>query len=616
MHIRVLGAFEVVRNEVVLTPSAPKLRRVFALLAINANRVVRIDQIIEELWEDRPPLSATTTLQTYIYQLRKPLGWPARENGAPSFPDSSPVNLRTIFGGYMLHLPDGALDAHQFERLATEGRAKLDAGDLDAAPRILRQALKLWRGPAFTAVSTGPLLQAEALRLDELRKIVVGHQIDAELQLGRHAELIGELAMLVAQEPTHEGFQAKLMLTLYRSGRRSEALRVYQRARAALARELGLEPSAELQRLHSAVLSADPALDAPVRWVDTVRATRAAEPPNQLPSDLPPLIGRSEPLAAVRDALATAQRAAPLAVLAVGAPGVGKSAFVVSAAHQVRASYPGGIFYASLLTPKGEPVPPVDVLASFLTTVGLPLCRESVSLQDLRRLFRSWTASRKVLVVLDDAVDIKQLEPLLPSGPGCATLVAGRRLLSHPAIGLTVPLRPLAAEEARRMLSDVVGRHRLAGDAEAVREVLELCDGLPLALRAAANVLQLRPHWRIDRLLARMRGERRRPADLCTEEVSVADSVELTYRLLSAADQAVFRIVGGSAVEPVSPLDAAAILGIDEGEAEALLEDLVEFQLAEVTDVGVGDSFRYQFLPLFRGVAMRLETRETRAPTR
>jgi NB-ARC domain len=285
---------------------------------------------------------------------------------------------------------------------------------------------------------------------------------------------------------------------------------------------------------------------------------------------------------------------------------VGKSAFVVSAAHQVRASYPGGIFYASLLTPEGDPVSPVDVLTAFLTAVGLPQGRESASLQDLRRLFRSWTASRKVLVVLDDAVDIKQLEPLLPSGPGCATLVAGRRLLSHPAIGMTVPLRPLVAEEAKHMLSDMVGGHRLAGDAEAVREVVELCDGLPLALRAVANVLQLRPHWRIGRLLARMRGEQRQLAKLCTEGVSVADSVELTYRLLPTADQAAFRLVGGSAVQPVSPLDAAAVLGVDEAEAEALLEDLVEFQLAEVIDVGVGDSFRYRFLPLLRGVAHQL----------
>ncbi|WP_414170159.1 BTAD domain-containing putative transcriptional regulator [Streptoverticillium reticulum] len=607
MHVSVLGAFEVTRGETILTPSAPKLRRVFALLAMHANRVVRVDQIIEELWEDRPPYSATTTLQTYVYQLRKLLGRSVRARNVPVGLDSS-VSLSTTPGGYSLSLPHAAVDAQQFELLVEEGNARLEADDLEGASRILHDALRLWRGPAFSAISMGPLLQAEAVRLEELRKIVLGHRIDIDFDRGRHAELVGELTALVAQEPTHEGFQAKLMLALYRTGRRSEALQVYQRAREALDAELGLEPTAELQRLHGAVLDADPSLDAPVIGAGLVRGGKKAEPPSQLPPDLPSMAGRTEPLREVHSALEDTRRSAPPVVLVVGAPGSGKSAFAVHAAHRAGTDYPDGIFYARLLTADGEPVPPEDVLLGFLTTVGLPQDRTAASQEALSRAFRSWTASRRVLVVLDDAVDSEQLEPLLPSGPGCATVVVGRRLLSHGAISSRVELPPLAAADAVGMLGAMLDPHRVAAESEAARELAELCEGLPVPLRAAADVLHLRPHWRIGRLVSRMRGDVGRLAQLATNRSSITRSVELTWQLLPEEQRTTFRTVARATSEPISLMDAAALLDIDESRAEALLEDLVESYLAEVVDAGTQDAFWYRFRPLFRTVAAGLDS--------
>nr|CAM34372.1 putative transcriptional activator, SARP family [Streptomyces tendae] len=608
MYVRVLGELEVTHHGMVLTPSAPKLRRVFALLAVQANRVVRIDQLIEELWEDRPPFSAITTLQTYIYQLRKLLGWSAACADPAAGSGACEVALRTNPGGYLLNLPEGSLDAEQFERLAQRGRDQLASGDHEAASRTLRRALGLWTGRAFGAVSTGPLLQTEMVRLEELRKIVLGYRIEADLHLGRHADLIGELTTLVARQPTHEGFQAKLMLGLYRAGRRSEALQVYQRARAALISELGLEPSAELRQLHRAMLAADPALDAPGGGLGTAHITARREPPNQLPLDVTRLVGREGALQDVRRVLTGSGRSAPAVALAVGVPGSGKSAFAVHAGHQVSGSYPDGVLYERLQRPDGSVVPVAEVLASFLRALGLRQERGGTSQEEMARMFRSWTAGRRLLVVLDDVVDAQQLHALLPAGPGCAVIASSRRLLVHPAVALTVHTTPLDPDDCREMLADVLGAERLAADGDRLPELIALSGGLPTVLRSTANLLQLRPHWSVGQLLDRTRGDVRRIALLSTDDPDITESVKRTYRLLTAEQQAAFRAVAAGASGSIRVPEIAQLFGADEAQAELLLEKLVEFQLVEAEDVG--GAFEYAIRPAWRTVAAGLTAAE------
>ncbi|MER5772004.1 AfsR/SARP family transcriptional regulator [Streptomyces sp. NPDC001985] len=254
MHVRLLGPLSIRVNGKNMTPTAPKPRRVLALLATSANQVVRNEQLIEEVWESRPPRSVTTTLQTYVYQLRKSLDLAIAPERSGLRPESA---LRTFVGGYMLTLPEGALDSQVFERLAQRGRVQLTAGRVHEAARTLQEALELWQGPAMVDVNPGPVLLSEALRLEEIRKSVLDLRIDADLRLGRHHELLAELIKLVAAQPTHEGFQAKLMVALYRAGRRSEALQTYQRARQRLVDELGVDPSATLQRLQRAILAGE-----------------------------------------------------------------------------------------------------------------------------------------------------------------------------------------------------------------------------------------------------------------------------------------------------------------------------------------------------------------------
>lgn len=609
MEVRILGPLTVFRDGVVATPSAPKLRRVLSLLVTCANNVVQTEQIIEELWEDHPPLSVTTTLQTYIYQLRKLLRLNVPHRTTDGRRDDSIVPaLYTFASGYQLALAPDALDAQQFERLAEAGRIELETGDMAKASGILSEALRLWRAPALVDVPPGPVLRAEVVRLEEIRKSTLERRIDVDLCLGRHHELLSELTGVVAQQPTHEGFQAKLMLALHRAGRRSEALRAYQHARTVLADELGLDPSGGLQRLHQAILDADDSLNAP-NPPETQQVSFSTTQLSQLPPEGPAIIGRDEEMAAVTTALTGQERSAPAIVLTAGTPGVGRTAFCVHAGHQVRAAYPDGQLFAELLTNNGDPVDPSDVLAGFLHAAGTPEARIPATLEERRRMFRTWTAERRVLVIINDAVSAEQFMPLLPSGKDCGVLIASRRRLFVPGITTLLELRPLSTDDGIELLSNALGRHRVLQEVQSARHLVQLCDGLPLAIQAAVTRLQIRPHWTLRRVVdALSSGEGNRYAVLA-EQFGLRASVERTYRLARPAVQAAFRGVGAMAGAPITLTAAVMELGLDEYGTETLLEELVEFGLltAEPADNDSG-RFQYRVLPVVGAVAEELRS--------
>ncbi|SNX88253.1 DNA-binding SARP family transcriptional activator [Streptomyces sp. TLI_55] len=268
MNIEVLGALAVQENGVSITPTAPKPRQVLALLALHADRVVPVSALIEELWGATPPRSARTTLQTYILQLRELIATALEkdEYDDQGEQDGSGQTKRrtakdvlvTMPSGYLLASGDGESDVRAFERLAGVGYRAMDAGDFPGAARQLREALALWSGTAFADVQAGAQLEMEIRRLEESRLCALDQRIEADLRLGRHRELLAELTVLVNRYRTHESLHGQFMLALYRSGRRGEALEVYQRLRATLVRDLGLEPSAGLRRLQRSILAANP----------------------------------------------------------------------------------------------------------------------------------------------------------------------------------------------------------------------------------------------------------------------------------------------------------------------------------------------------------------------
>ncbi|MET7815329.1 AfsR/SARP family transcriptional regulator [Streptomyces sp. NPDC005395] len=256
MEIHVLGPLTACEKGVSFVPSAAKPRQIFALLVLRNGRVVTVPTLMEELWGAELPRSAATTLQTYILQLRRGL----RGVLGPAGGDAKDV-LGTRHGGYLLDLPVCAIDARTFDQLTAEGYAAYDTGDPETASRLLTRALALWAGPVLADVRQGRLLEVEAVRLRESRMAALERRIDADLWLGHHHEVLGELAGLTAEHPMHENLHGQFMLALYRCGRVSQALETFHRLRATLVGELGLEPSERLRRLQQAVLHADPALD-------------------------------------------------------------------------------------------------------------------------------------------------------------------------------------------------------------------------------------------------------------------------------------------------------------------------------------------------------------------
>ena len=289
-----------------------KPRALLAMLALNADSPVSTVRLIDGLWGEQPPATATKIVQVYVSQLRKAIA--AGGDGA---------EIVTRGRGYELRLGSGAVDAQRFERLVAQ-----------AAPR---EALALWRGPPLDDVSEEPFAEGEIRRLEELRLATVELAIENDLAEGRHREVLAELQALVAAEPLRERLHAQRMLALYRSGRQAEALAAYRQARTMLVEAIGAEPGADLRRLHEAILRQDPSLEPP-----------AAEP-FELPPALDvgtPLAGRQADLVWLRELWRGARDGAGRLVLVAGARGIGKTRLVAALAAEIHRDR-GAVIYAS-----------------------------------------------------------------------------------------------------------------------------------------------------------------------------------------------------------------------------------------------------------------------------
>ncbi len=274
LNVGVLGPCRISYRDLSVVPSAAKPRKVLALLALCPDRYVSVEALMEELWEERQPRSAATTLQTYVLQLRNLIARRLRQEHGPDGPAAKDV-LVTKPGGYLLNTLGGGVDVRDYRARAAQGRRAMAAGDMETASVLLREALALWQGKALVDVQTGPRLTREALHLEQSRLEVLGLRIEADLALGRHHQLMGELAGLCVAHPLDETFHAHYMAALCRCGRRGTALEVYGRLHTAMRRELGTTPSTAAARLHRILLEGDPRTD----WQPGTGApTRPAHP--------------------------------------------------------------------------------------------------------------------------------------------------------------------------------------------------------------------------------------------------------------------------------------------------------------------------------------------------
>jgi DNA-binding SARP family transcriptional activator len=608
----VLGPLEVRYGNLELAPTAPKVRVVLAFLVLRHSGVAHTHELINELWGENPPVSALQTLQTYIYQLRKIFG----------NEDDNARLVQTRPHGYALAIDAGSLDLCHFEQLVRDGRAALGNQDPEIAATLLTQALSLWRGPALANVAVGQVLSAEVTRLEEVRLHTLDMRIDADLILGRHYTLVSELKALIPIHPMREDLHAKLMLALHRSGRRFEALDVYQQLRRFLIDELGLEPAAEVRRLHQALLGSDPSLDlaSPPRQAVVVTSADAhlgaasrASPlaqaqfaPAQLPPDVPEFSGRAAEVRMLRRMLVPEQgrgTATPI-VNITGSPGSGKTVLAIHAAHQLKESFPGGQLFARLHGSEAVPTDPFEVLGGFLTSVGVSAAQVPAELQERSSLFRSWCAEREVLIVLDNAASGEQIAPLMPGSKHCSAIVTSR---VHALTGTqTMRLGPMSTQECLELLAGVVGVHRVEAERAAAEGIIGLCGCMPLAVRAAAARLAASPTWPLSKLVRLLTEPGSRLHELSLGDLDVRSCYDQAYHRLGAADKSVFRLLGSLQLPQFGAGHASELLGYDGKDVETLLDRLVDCDLLTVVSNGQDEALSYGFPELARIYAREL----------
>jgi len=580
LEFDVLGPVRVRSQGRTVPVTAAMLRTLLAVLLARANMSVSVDVLVDLLWDGQPVEAANKKLQLHVHRLRQRLGEPGR--------------IRFEHGGYSLTVRPGELDAERFEVLFDDA---VKESDPLRTVELLREALGLWRGEPFGDVSDVVLLRSAADRLVERRLGALEDLYAAELAAGRAAEIVPELAELAARQPLRERLQAHLMVALYRAGRRPEALAVYRRSRAASVEELGLEPGRELQRIEQAILAGE-LEQAPV-------ATGAVAAPAELPADVPDFVGRADHVALTCESL-TAPGESVAVVTVSGKAGVGKTTLAVHVAHRLRERFSDGQLYVNLRGAASRPLAAAEVLARFLRALGVPGSAVPEDADERAALYRSRLAGRRVLLLLDDAAGVRQLQPLIPGTPGCAVLVTSRARLTGLAHARPVDLDVLAPHQAVELIAAVAGEQRVAAEADVATEIARLCGHLPLAVRIAGARLAARPHRPLARLATDLRDERRRLDQLRVGDLEVRTSFATSHDGLPARTQRAFRMLGLLDAAEFPGWSAAALLDTDQADAEDLVDQLVDAQLIDVAgrdDVG---QTRYRFHDLLRAYAREL----------
>jgi DNA-binding SARP family transcriptional activator len=554
--IQLLGPVQLLVDGLPVPVGGPGVRGLLALLTLNADRIVPLDEIIDLLWGHEPPATARTIVHGNVSQLRRVF------RSVQGHGDGK-VQIRTAPPGYQLTVAAEQVDVNRARALLEQ--AALAPPERRAA--MLREALGLWRGPALAGVPRW----VTAPELEELRAAVHGARVDADLELGRHAELIAELAPMVRENPHAERTVEQLMLALYRSGRRADALETYRRVSRSVIDTQGIEPGPQLRALHDRMLrdELDPLAEA------------AAEPfvPAQLPRAVPFLAGRDAELAWLSGLRQRAQQGrCPVAVV-TGTAGVGKSALVTSWAHDAAAGFAGGVLHASLrgFDPEHEPLAPAEVLAQFLQGLGVAAGDIPEQLHERVALYRSLLAGRNVLVLLDDARSAEQVRPLLPPARHAMTVVTSRARLdglavTHAAQGRA--LGTLSEGDAVRLIVELTGDD--AAEEGRIEQVARLCGYLPLALRIAGARLASSPEWTREELVGELADERSRLAALDdgTSDTSVRAALDVSYRGLAEDLARTFRLLGVLTVPSVGPHMVAAVCGTEVAEARQRLRKL------------------------------------------
>ncbi len=576
MEYRILGPLTVLAGGHGLNLGGPKQRRILAMLLLHPGRPVDVDRLATAVWAEHVPATGRRQVQNAIGALRVLL------TKAGGMIDTGPA-------GYSIRVGRDEVDALVFDRMVAEAQAAGDA-------KLMREALALWRGPALAGLGdTGPLALGAA-GLEEKRLAALEDCLDLELAAGRDESVIAELATLVAAHPLRERLVGQLMTALHHAGRTAEATAVYADLSARLADDLGIDPGAELRRVYDSIRGPAPG-----------NATR----PAQLPADVSAFAGRTGELARLDRVLVDA----PVGIQVVaGTAGVGKTALAVHWAHRVRDRFPDGQLHVNLrgYAQQVEPMRSLDALARFLRALGVAPETIPAEVDEAAARYRSMLAGKRLLILLDNAMDADHVRPLLPGDGDCLVLVTSRDQLDQlDQLGAgRLTLDVLAPEAARDLLARVLGERRVPAEPAAADELAKLCAYLPLALRiAAANIADRQPITEyVDQLAAGNRlagleveGDRR---------AAVRAAFDLSYAALPGPAQRVFRLLGLVPGPDVAAEAVAALADAPVAETEDLLRQLTAAHLVD------RQGSRYAFHDLLRLFAAEHANREDAASER
>jgi len=587
LRFRVLGALEVTGDRpVVLT--AARRQVVLATMLLEANQVLPVDRLVDAVWEESPPSTARSQIQICISALRRDLS----DAGLPE-------RIHTRPPGYTLTVRDDELDLHVFDRLTAEGRSARQTGDLASAVVAFRRAQQFWRGEPLTGMDSR-VIRTTATRISERRIAMVEDCVDAELELGTNEDLISELMGLVVEHPLRERLRGQLMLALYRAGRRADALDAYRAARQILIDDLGLEPGESLRRLEHAILNDDTSLVAAggAAGGDAPRAPLEAPPPtpHMLPADILDFTGQDDLVEHARAQLCGPDRhtdtTTPPIVVVTGRGGVGKTTLAVHLAHQVLDEFPDGQLYAQL-GGGARDGNLSQTLERFLRALGVAGSAIPDSQDERATAYRSLISGRRMLVVLDDAADERQVNVLLPGSPSCGVLVTSRARLTGVPGAQCVDIDVLSRQSALELLARMVDRARISAEPSEALDLVEMCGRLPLAIRIAGARLAARSHWTIGQLTARLADDARRLDELTHGGLGVRASIALTYECLDDDAKRLFWRLGILEVEDFAAWVAAPLLDADSFQTADVLETLVDARLVDAVS-GTGTRTRYR----------------------
>ncbi|MEU2421982.1 BTAD domain-containing putative transcriptional regulator [Streptomyces sp. NPDC007851] len=611
VELRLLGPVELSVRGRTVEVGPPQRRTVLAALAVDSGRPVPVDALITRVWGAEPPDGARRALHAHVARLRR-----LCERTATA--GESPLHLVRRSGGYLLEALPEQVDVHRFRQLADRAR---EGGRTDGErAALLREALGVWRGEPLAGLG-GPWAARvrEAWRRQHVDAAVAWAH--AESRVSDPVSVIGPLTELLGEYPLVEPLAEALMRALRAAGRGAEALDAYAAVRKRLAEELGVDPGAELRKIHEAILRGGPA--EPVVRAPSGAPGRAAPPvppsgpiawpgalPGQLPMGVQGFTGREPELAELEEIFAAAadQPSAVVITAVSGTAGVGKTALALHWARRARHAFPDGQLFVNLrgFAPGGSVMGPAEAVRGFLDALGVPPARIPAGLEAQVGLYRSLLTGRRVLVVLDNVRDAEQVRPLLPGAPGCLALITSRRSLT----GLVategarlVTLGLLGPREARELLVVRLGAHRVTADPQAVREIIGRCAGLPLALAIVAARAAAQPGLPLASLAAELRRADGRLDALDGGEASseVRAVFSWSYQALDPQAARLFRLLalhpGPSAALPA----IAALAGVPAARAGALVRDLVRGHLLTEQPAG-----RYASHDLLRAYAAEL----------